>query len=263
MSQEMAVIDDGTTYEFLEVGDMKVSHAAQREFKQEWGDYLAAHFQESDFGNLVVNVRENGDVYVIDGQHRRYAVMVNYGEETGVPCKIYRGLTEKEEAEKFLQYNNRLNVVAGESFRLGLTAERKTETAIRKIAAKYGLSVGRDGAEGTVSAVTRVKKIYVQDGPDVLDKTIMTIVEAYGDPGFRASVISGVGLFHARYGEVDMEHLIAKLSGIRGGINGLVNNAALIRKRLGGSMSQCVAAAVVEYYNKGKTGKGRLPDWWK
>jgi hypothetical protein len=55
------------------------------------------------------------------------------------------------------------------------------------------------------------------------------------------------------------------LSTLRQGARELLRKAEAIRVRTGSQKKQCVAAAVVDLYNKseGPRSKDRLPSWWK
>lgn len=55
---------------------------------------------------------------------------------------------------------------------------------------------------------------------------------------------------------------VKKLAGSRGGVNGLLNNAAMWREKTGQTVAHCVAAAAVDLINQGRGGK-KLPSWWK
>lgn len=65
-------------------------HGHEKEIARQWNKKKA--------GALVVSYRD-GQLYVIDGQHRLIAARM-VGEQT-MPCQIYEGLTEAEEAMIF------------------------------------------------------------------------------------------------------------------------------------------------------------------
>jgi uncharacterized iron-regulated protein len=102
----------------------------------------------------------------------------------------------------------------------------------------------------------------------VLGQVVRTIKNAYaGDPtAFDGSVIEGLGLVFNRYnGRTNEKDLALRLSATQHGVRGLLRRAESQRERTGNQKSQCVAASVVDIYNKGVGPRAgsRLPSWWK
>lgn len=86
---------------------------------------------------------------------------------------------------------------------------------------------------------------------------------ATGYPGFRSRVVEATGLFLSVYeNKVEMDRLIARLTATPGGVNGLLGRANVIRDRFATTVTQAVAAAMVETYNKGTPAKAKLNGWW-
>lgn len=244
------------------IEQMQVSPLAQREINQARVDYIAANLDIEQLGTLTVNYRD-GHYYVIDGNHRRMALIQHgYGDQK-IQCWTYDGLTEEEEAEKFLKLNDVLVVQAMDRFRVGVVAGREKECDIDRIVRAQGLVVSRLGMEGAVAAVGTLHRIYDRaDGP-TLGRTLRLIREAYGDAGMEAPVIDGIGYLCQRYnGELSEADAIDRLGKVNGGVNGLLNAAERIKLKTGKAKGQCVAAAAVEVINRGKGGK-KLPSWWK
>ena len=258
-----ALIEQPTKLKHIKASEMQVSHEAQRDFSVARADKIISSFRPEEFGIITVNKRD-GVYYIIDGQHRCYSAQQIFGQDVSLPCWVYEGLTEQEEAEKFLLLNDVLTVHAMDKFQVGVTAGRRVEVAVSKIAAKHDLVIGHKSSEGgTVAAVSKVTKIYERDGEAVLDKTFGTLLEAFGDSGLTAPLLSGAALFHARYPDVDYERLAERLGKIRGGANGLLGRGRQMRMATRKSTAECVAAVIVEQYNKGLRGRSALPTWWR
>lgn len=241
---------------------MRVNAVAQREFKQHRVDHLVSHFDLEQMGTPTVNHR-GGLYYVIDGQHRVKALeAIGYGDQQ-VQCWLYQGLTEAEEAEKFLKLNDSLAVDALPKFQAAITAGRPDETAVHRIVQGSGLRIGNLRQPRTVMAVATLLRIYRTGGPDVLRRTLRIAYESFGDAGLDSLVISGIALLCQRFdGQVDDDAAIAQLSSIRNGVGGLMQQVAILGQQTGKQKTQCVAAATVDFYNKGRRSK-RLPNWWK
>lgn len=247
---------------WIALGRIVVSDRAQRELKQARVDHLVAHFDIEQIGAPVVNER-GGKFFVIDGQHRVAALREIYGDSRQVQCWAYVGLTEEEEAEKFLQINDVLSVSAMDKYEIGVEAGRETEADIDRIVRSCGLVVSRQKVEGGIGAVGTLRRIYDRGGAAVLGRTLRMIDSAWGSAGLEAAVLDGIGLLCGRYnGELQDELAVVKFRNMRGGVNGLLGKAAVIKERTRQPFNQCVAAAAVEVINSGKGGK-KLPGWWK
>lgn len=250
----------------ITLGDIRVSPAAQRELNQSRVNKIVDALDMERLGTLTVSERD-GFYWLIDGQHRYTALKTFFGEgfeEWEIEAWCYFGLTEDQEAEKFLQHNEVLTVSAYDRFKVGVTAGRAVESDVDRIVRSLGLKVARGAGHGTISAVTALTSVYKKHGPTGLVRCLYVIREAFGDRGFESVIITGLALFQARYdGRLDDEKLIKKLHSAHGGVKGVLNSAALIREKTGQPVPSCVAAAVTDAYNSGSRGLASLGSWWK
>lgn len=248
---------------WVPIGAMKLSPKAQREFRQQHAETFAADFDLEALGYPVVNERD-GHFYIVDGQHRIAALkMMGFDDAQQVQCECYTGLTEAEEAELFLRRGTVKAIQGFDKFRIAITAEREAETDIDRIVRAQGLVISKDKMSGAVRAVGTLKRVYSRSGGPTLGRALRIIRDAYGDPGFEATVIDGIGLLCQRYnGEVNDIEAVKKLAAAHGGVNGLLGKAENLRRQTGNQKAHCVAAAAVEIINSGHGGK-KLPSWWK
>ena len=241
---------------------MRVSPLAQRELNRARVDKIAANFDPEQVGMPTVNKRGE-HFYIIDGQHRVEAMREIGWADQQIQCQVYDGLSEAEEAEKFLKLNDVLAVSAFARFRVGVQAGRETECDIDRVVRAQGCVVTQDQTEGAISAVGTLVRIYERGGPKVLARSIRIARDAYGTAGLCAAALDGLGLVCARYnGELEDQLAIAKLSKVYGGVSGLLGKAEVIRRGTGQSRAHCVAAAVVEILNAGRGGK-KLAPWFR
>jgi hypothetical protein len=248
---------------WVPIADMHVSPLAQRDMNNGRANQIANNFDLEQLGTPTVNER-GGNFYIIDGQHRIEALrIIGWGDQQ-VQCWTYRGLTEQEEAEKFLKLNDTLAVNAFTKFKVGVQAGRLEESDIDRIVRAQGLRVSMDSSNGAISAVTALRRIYRGPGPRMLSKTLRIVRDAYGDAGLNAAVLSGIGLLCARYDDATLreDRAVEKLSTAHGGVYGLLNRAEQLRRQMGHSKQHCVAAAAVEIYNGGRGGV-KLPAYWR
>lgn len=248
---------------WVPIPQMKINPLAQRDLNQARVDHMAANFDPEMIGTPTVNLRDS-HYYVIDGQHRIEMLrQIGWGDQN-VQCWTYEGLTETDEAERFLKLSDTLTIDAFAKFRVGIIAGREVECDIDRIVRSQNLVVSRDSSlDGSVSAVGTLRRIYGRAGGKVLGRSLRIIRDAYGDAGLTAEVIDGIGLLCQRYnGQLDDEVAVDKLAGVNGGVNGLMNQAEVLRRKTGNQKGHCVAAAAVEFINRGRGGK-KLDDWWK
>ncbi len=249
----------------IPLAKMRASTNAQRELRQSRVDYLASEFDPEEFGYPVVNLRD-GHYWIIDGQHRIEAAKRFLGdswETQSVTCRMYSGLSEKEEADKFDQLNNNLAVSSYDKFKVRVTAGRSDEVAVKKTVEKVGLKISREKGNGGISAVTTMVKIYKRSNAPTLARALHLTYESFGDPGLNDRVIDGIARVCERYnGALNDKDAIAMLQSLRGGIGALMAKAALLRKQTGVAVPECIAAATIDTINARKGGK-KLPSWWK
>ena len=239
----------------------------QREFRKSHGDAIAADLDLNKLGYPVVNHRD-GLYWVIDGQHRIYALKQNGFGDDVVDCEVYEGLTDAEASDIFLGRDKRRQVPPFDKFHIACTAGYVRETSIRRAVESNGQKFSRDRDEG-ISTVGALGKVYDQSGDIVLGQVIRTINLSFsGDPlGFDRSVIEGLGLVYNRFnGKTNERNMAHRLSALKQGARELLRKAEALRERTGNQKKHCVAAVIVDVYNKGEgstTSKGRLPSWWK
>ncbi len=247
--------------EWVPLGQMKINLQAQGDRKQHRVDFLVNHMIEEELGAFTVSLR-NETYFVVDGQHRREALMERIGdgwEDFEVQCWTYFDLTEAEEAEKYLLLADHPSKRLDEKFAVALTAGRPDELDINRIVQANGQNISRDRNRG-ITSIGKLQKVYGLD-PATLGMDVRIVDQAWGTAGFDADIILGIGHFCHRYnGRIDEPRAIKKFGNVRQGHRGLLEKARLIREQLGKPLYQCVAAAATDVYNKGPGGK--LPGWW-
>lgn len=247
---------------WVPIARMTVSPLSQRELNQARVDHIVATFDLEQIGTPTVNFRD-GCYWIIDGQHRVQALReIGWGDQQ-VQCWAYEGLSEEEEAEKFLKLNDYLAVNALAKFRVAVQAGRPVECDIDRIVRSLGLVVSADKVPGGIGAVGTLRRVYDRGGAATLRQALALVRDVYGDPGLEAAVIDGFGLFVQRYiSDVDLALVTNQLTKAHGGVHGLLGRAENLRRLTGNQKNHCVAAAIVETVNAGRGGK-KIPTWWR
>lgn len=254
----------------VKLSELRVSPAAQREFNHNWGNELSETFDIDKVGTFTVSYRD-GIYWIIDGQHRHFALVTfaksEFGEDWGdwtLPVWVHQGLNEQKEAELFLAFNNRKAINNYDKFKVGVTADLPVPTDIDRIVRQLDLKVAKDRRVGSVSAVGTLDRIYNMGGAVLLRKTLETIRDAWEASDFDANAMNGVALFISRYeGRYKPERLIAQIASLKNGSKSLKQRAYLLKDQYGSTHAIAHAAAVTELYNKGLRGTNSLGSWWK
>lgn len=244
--------------QWVPIAQMKVSPLAQRQLNQARVDRILADLDLERIGTPTVSHR--GDAYyIIDGQHRIEALK-SYGlGDSTIQCWMHIDMTEEQEAEAFLKLNDVLAVGSFEKFRVAVKAGRETECEINRVVLANHLKISRD--HDGISAVGTLRRVYVRSDSKTLGRTLRLIRDSFGESGFEASVIDGLGLVCQRYnGEVADTEFIEKLKAMHGGVSGLIGKAAIEKQRTGCPSAHAVASAAVSVINAGR--RKKLANWW-
>jgi ParB-like nuclease domain len=255
-------IERAARLRWVPLAQMRVNPLAQRDLNQARVSKLAAAFDPELMDAPTVSHR-GGWYYLIDGQHRIAALKqwMPSWENQHVQCWTYEGLTEAEEAERFLTLNDTLPVRAFAKFKVSVQAGRDAEADVDRIVRALGLRITR--GSGGISAVATLRRVYTRGGPAVLSRALRIIRDAYGEAGLDGPVIDGIGLVCQRYhGDLSEQRAVERLSSAHGGVSGLISRAGQLRQSTGSPAAQCVAAAAVEVINRGCGGR-KLPGWWR
>ena len=237
----------------------------QRRYNKHQAEEYAANFDHDKLGFPILNLRD-GIYLIVDGQHRIGALkFVGLGDQE-IPCEVYENLTDAQMAEIFLGRDDRRRIDPFAKFLVACTAQRARETEVRRMVETNGLKISRQKEDRCIGAVSSLLKVYDTAGSTVLGQALRTIRDAYdGDAkAFDGQVIEALGIAYNRYnGRLLEREVIAHLSAAQHGMRGLINRAEQQRLKTGHQKVQCLAAVIVDIYNKHASQKNRVPSWWK
>lgn len=178
---------------------------------------IAAEFDERIANEPKVSSRD-GHYYVFDGQHTIAArKFLNRGQDLPIRCKVFYGLTERDEALLFAQQTGAsANLTAGARFRALVFGEDKDAVAFLKATESVGLCVDCKQTRGVnrLACIATAFDLYKKVGSQIYREAMRIIVEAWaGNPdSLRAETVQGVVEFvNLYYGEYNRKRLVTKL----------------------------------------------------
>lgn len=252
---------------WLTVGDLVVDEHVQREYKDHDAQRIADAWDEEKLGTFKVSRRVNGSGvvigdYVMDGQHRRGAMLKLRKQGEGVPCLVYSGLTLAEEAKIFLADNSENRKPTPiDIYKLSLVAEDPTAHAVQSVLEAHGLHVESGTGRDTVGAVGSLYWLYEKGGAALLDQTLQVLEDTYGRDSRGArdgQLLKGMGkvLAESTGARIDRKSLAEKLAK-EGKPVQLIGTAKTHRMATGYALWVQIAHVIAMVYNRKRT-SGRI-----
>ncbi len=200
--------------------DLIVPKAYQRRLRPSRVSRIVSEFDEHIANEPKVSFR-NGCYYVFDGQHTIAArVKMNGGRDILIRCKVYRGLTESDEALLFAQQT-------GESAPLTASAEMRAlifagdpdATAFLRATEAAGFHLGFEqgcGAKRIICINTAFSE-FKRVGAELYKEALAILMAAWGGApeSLRAETLLGVLAFVELYhGDYNRTRLVNKLRNV-------------------------------------------------
>jgi len=147
---------------------------------------IAKSFDERLLGVPLVNVRANGEVYIVDGQHRIGALVKN--GVNSVDCRVVYGLTKTEEAEMFISSNILQKRLSGvDLFFASLEARLDWAVRLKKVYESHGYKIGRKRTKTQFGQLTAAPTAAIvgafRSNPDAHAVSLDMIVKAWNNVG--------------------------------------------------------------------------------
>ena len=243
---------------------LKVHPVAQRNIVQAKLRKLVQSLDLDAIGILHgVEYEINGTkaIWIIDGQHRYRALLDTDLGEWIVEVKVHLDAKDDIRAsELFLRLNDRSPVSPYDKFINEVTAKNQAALGTIRILGKHELKPEKFQADGNVTCVSALKKVYNSDGGKSLDNTLGTLIAAWGKRScaVEGKMVEGLGMVFTKYdGTVDREALTGKLGKYPGGPHGLIGDAKGMLQYRRSSLAKCIAERIIDTYNSSRR-VGRL-----
>ena len=221
----------------------------QRDLDLEWAKAIADNFSEDMVGPLVVHLNEDGQYAVLDGSHRRWAMMTL--NHTDAFCLVLTGMTYEERAAYFRKQNkSRKQPTTYDDFKAGLKEKDPVCMAINSVAAKNDFTIGKNAGQlRSIQMLILICKTY---GVMVLDSVLKLIGDTWRDEhlALRREFLGGVAEFVKRFGPADFVERMSNcdVRRIWRTYNELCTNAIV---STAASMRKAFCFSLVQHYNAG------------
>lgn len=246
---------------WIPVGQLSIIWAnAQRPFDEAWAKQISEAFDPDMFDDLIVTL-PNGDgfYHVVDGQHRKAAVQMLYGDSECVPCRIVDAADPARAAAIFDRCNTaRKRPQPLDMFKVRVTAGNEVEVAVNKIVKAAGYKIDGGARDGNISAVQALVSVYKAFGPEVL-KNVLQVIQttwAMDKNAVVAPIVRGFGAFMAEFGHQANWQRVSDRISKQYTPGRLLGAAKTVREGQRGSTADAVKQVIVNTYNHGlKTAK--------
>ena len=195
-------------------------HTYQRTLNPERVKRISAAFDEKIANEPKVSSR-NGHFYVFDGQHVIAArVDQNEGKALPIRCKVYTGMSDKDEAKLFANQTG-YSAAPGIGMKLRALVFAEDPEAVAFLAAteEVGLRIdyGQHKGKNRLACIGAALEEYRKLGAEKYKEALRLIVEGWdGDPdSLRAETVRSVCRFVDLYeGEYDRNRLVKRFRSV-------------------------------------------------
>jgi hypothetical protein len=232
--------------------DLLVDLSYQRSISEKRIASIVKNFNKNAIGVVTLSIRENGDLYIIDGQHRVEALKkLGKGDEP-INSIVFFDLSLAEEAELFLIMNEgRTKPRRYDLHKAAFKSGEQEALDISGALAKNGLEFSDRQGEGFVRAVGTVHKVYDRSGLVILEDTFKILSDANGknSTSFVAEYIEAVAVILAKCKDVNLNRLTVAIQSL-GDTNSAVIKAGLIApNKKPYSKVLALAGMIIDNYN--------------
>jgi hypothetical protein len=190
--------------------ELKVDMSYQRSVSPDRVSSIAKNFNQQALGIVTLSIRENGELYIIDGQHRIEALKKMGKGNIQINAVVLFDLSIQDEANLFLIMNdNRTKPKKYDLHKAASASGNEITTSIDATLASLGLRIFDRPGDGNIRAVGTVHKVSSKIGLEKLEKVLKVMMEANGShsSSLKAEYIEAVSAIIVQFKDVDMKRL--------------------------------------------------------
>jgi hypothetical protein len=222
-----------------------------------WLSELTKNFDENKAmaSTLSVCALKNGELHVLEGQHRTLAARAAKGDNYLLRYTVYFGfsdVTDQRCAELIETiHDDRLPHTRDEETERDKALGKPDAVHLREIESRCGVTIS---STGHIHAVVECRKIIRQRGAAALEGAIRVGIAAFGKDGHHltSALLDGVSLFLSRHRDADTERLIRVMQKVG-------SSALHVLAAEYGGKGTGMCRALVRVYNRGLR-TNRLPE---
>lgn len=229
----------------------------QKKVRKKVVDEIVKHFNPAAVGVIHVSQREDGSLWIFDGQHRTEALS-RLGYEY-VDCLVFSGLTPEQEASGFIGHHAVSKPTKIEEHVGRVFAKDETALEIERIVTSLGLRVVSGGAKNTIQSITALYNIYEKNGETILRRVLTIIRDGFIDTDrpYIVPLLKSLRDLIVQYDKkLDDKWLIKKFNQMT--LNQLNNNADAFVSVYGFSKVDGMKMAITQSYNHRKSDRLKL-----
>ena len=197
---------------------LQIDPKYQRPLNEAWVRYIVNNFDETLVAPLQVSYRD-GKYFVFDGQHTLKALALKFDSpDYPVICKVYRGMSEEEEAEMFYKFNtakkkiSALSIIKAQSF-YGDSEMRHFLQCTKETG--FSINPAKPNASRySIRAVQKAHSSFVALGADEYKRMLNCIMKTWNGASWSVSqhILSGMTLlFRVFKQDIKPEQFVRRL----------------------------------------------------
>jgi hypothetical protein len=197
--------------------DLMVDLSYQRELVESKVNRIVKEYNSKAIGVVILSLRENGDLFIIDGAHRIAALKKMGLGNQDVNSIVYFGLSLPQEAELFVLLNeNRSKPKQSAIHKASAKAGDVDSAEIEAMLSRLGLTIGDKPGVGIIRAVGLLHKVNEKISISNLEKSLRILRDAFGmhSSSFQAEFIVAISMIVVKYKTVDESRLVKTLSAL-------------------------------------------------
>jgi hypothetical protein len=253
--------------EVLSIDALNIDPDYQRDLRHDLINKIAREYDIVKAGPILVSEREDGSLWVVDGQHRMLGA--KQAGETEVFANVVHGLTQEQEAELRLARNDRKPDSLQEKFRTRLVMGDAKAHAIVELVRQHDTDVNLiPSTHHGINGIATLEQLWDIDGKGTwLGRVLRTLHDSFGAEEMNpetcsVSMMKAVAWFLAQHvdsGESAYGEFVERLGAL--GPEDVRRKAVSHKAAQGGAMWLNYYRAIVELWNFRRQAKNQLR--WK
>jgi len=231
--------------------DLGVDMTYQRDLVDAKVNAIVKNYNPKALGVVILSIRENGDLFIIDGAHRIAAMKKMGLGNDDVNSIVYFNLTLAQEAELFVLLNENRTKPKRSALHNAAQAGDSSSMEIEDVLANLSLKVGDKPGTGIVRAIGMLHKVNEKIGKVNLEKVLRILRDAFGNhsSAFQSEFVMAMSMIVVKYKSFDEARMVKTLSAL-GDPTYLINkasNASIKKSPLNKQIT--LASMVLDSYN--------------